>query len=148
MLFEIVNPSDPYTLKTDNFGAACVACLALGGTTYCVKQIDAAPGEAPKEMPLFLLAQDSVDPWFHREFGMGIDAFFEANRPAVADALESVLIGSRRDREEYERALAMIDDPEKRKVWCDEWHDKRRTSMNDIGARAASYAKNLRLIAA
>jgi len=49
--FEIVNPSDPYTIETDDFAAACVATILLGVGKYALDE----KGGEKRQMPLLFL---------------------------------------------------------------------------------------------
>ena len=40
VLYEIINPSDPYTLKADDFKIAAAACLILGDGQYGLESED------------------------------------------------------------------------------------------------------------
>jgi hypothetical protein len=75
------------------------------------------------------------------------------HKAAIADVLDTVMIGSWQDvaeyesalaMAEYESALAMIDDPEKKKAWIARRLDQRRSSLNNIGRRAIKMAEYLR----
>jgi hypothetical protein len=145
MLYEIINPSDPYTIEVEDFDVAAVACVMLGRGTYGFVPIDATGAErnAPS-VPIFFFG--SVGDWFHVTFGVSLsgllDRVLAEKREALATALESVLIGepaqratffatAPTDRAEFEIARAV-------------WHEARRSSMNDIGARAWELACRVR----
>ena len=53
MLFEIMNPSDPYTVVAEDKEIAAVACIVLGTGTYAFKPIDVGDFE----VPLFLFGR-------------------------------------------------------------------------------------------
>ena len=127
MIWEIHNPSDPYTIKSDSFHVAAVAVAMLGGGAY---GIDGTP---------VLLGWDE---WL-KEQKIEVKNFVEAHRREIADALDSVLIGSENARQEAESAIALMP-PEKREAWLAERHERERTSMNDIGAKAKKWAAVLR----
>ena len=109
MKYEITNPSDPYTIEAPTLCIAGAATLLLGEGRYGLE----AEGEG-KGMPIFLFG--GSDEWWAEQCpGQTLQCFFDANLPAIADALGSVTLG----REE-------------------------RSSMNDIGGRAAALAAALR----
>jgi hypothetical protein len=148
VIFEIINPSDQYTLKHDDFAVCCAACLLLGHGKYALTQLDAAADAAPLELPLFLFDGDAAVPWFREKFGAGLGEFIKANLLRIADCLDTVVIGGPETRAAYERGLELIDDPAKRQIWRDEWLDERRSSMNNIGRSATLNANHLRQAAA
>jgi hypothetical protein len=136
MIFDLINMSDQYTFAADDLECAALTTILLGSGQYSAKQIC---GDAT--VPFFMFG--GHDEWFMDNFGRGLEASVALFRGARAceliACLESVVIG---DREEYERTLAMI--PTDKKVeWIAAWNDKRRSSLNDIGARAKRIASAL-----
>ncbi len=86
-VFEIINPSDPYTVETDEFAAACLATIALGYGHYGLKEI----GGEGREMPIFLFG--GHDAWFRKQFGKTLPQLAEvAPRAKIAQCLESVTL--------------------------------------------------------
>jgi hypothetical protein len=136
-LYEIVNPSDAYTVEGER-EAVCVAALLLGEGAYGVS------GEnGTTVMPILCFGGEAaLEAWWEKAFG---HPFKEAPCGAtVAAALESVMIGSRADRARMERVLAAIASPEDRERAKAAWHDERRSSLNDIGRRAVALSKAIR----
>lgn len=142
-LYEIVNPSDPYTLAADDFETACLANILLSEGLYGLDEID-----GNGRMPILGFGgADAADRWWRERFGRSLDdALAAMDRAAVATCLGSVLIGSAKDRKAYEAGLELIDDPAKRKAWHDRWHDDRRSSVNNIGKRAWQLGEQLHLV--
>jgi hypothetical protein len=142
MLYEIINMSDPYTMEAHSLDVAAVACLLLGSGQYALDPFE----EGAERVPMFMFGDP--DPWFQQHFGKPLKqviADVRTNKRAeIADCLDSVLIGKRRDRETYLAALALIDDPAKQQEWRDRWLDDRRSSLNNIGGRAYKIARNFR----
>lgn len=138
MLFKIINPSDPYTLKSERFDIAAIACLILGQGQYALEGID-----TNLETPMFKWAE-----WMESQFNLNIKDdkwlynFLNKgdNRADLIKCFRSVLIN---DREVYETALGLIEKEEDKIRWAEYWHDKHRSSMNNIGARAFNIAKKL-----
>ena len=126
-IYEIANPSDAYTMKCDNFHVAAVAVAILGNGAYGIEGTPVLFG---------------WDDWLTAQ-KINLDTFIPEHREQIALALESVLIGSKGDREEVEATLKRIL-PGQREAWLAERHDKRRSSMNDIGAKAQRMAQALR----
>lgn len=113
-LYEVVNPSDAITFRATIIEAACIADR-LRPAWYFVK--DAETGQEPK-----------VD---------DLEADYEAiwkdadKLASYAEAYRSFMVGSRVERELVEEAVARMSADEA-KAYRSKWHQKRRTSMNDI----------------
>jgi len=142
MLYEIINPSDPYTIEAPSLDVALVACLFLGSGQYGFKPIDGGA----IEIPLFLLG--GHEEYCQEHFGCTLDALItrvtEEKSAELAKCFESCLIGYQQDRSTYKAGLELIDDPAKREQWRDRWLDEGRSSMNNIGGRAYKMAAKLR----
>jgi hypothetical protein len=140
MIYEIVNPSDAYTLETGNYVAACIATLALGNGKYGLTAIGGTEDEG---MPIFFFSDP--DKWLTEKFGKDFNGLLSEIPPnELADVFDSVIIGDANTRKDYLEALALIDDETKKAMWRESWHDRRRSSMNDIGGRARRLAEGLR----
>jgi hypothetical protein len=141
MIYEIINPSDPYTLESDDFAVACLATLLIGEGRFALHAV----GDQQQRMPIFLFG--NPDGWLIQTFGKSLETFLEQTPPeALAACLDSVLIGSPQDRQTYQEGLALIDDPAKKKQWRDTWHDQHRSSMNDIGRWAHKLAERFQSV--
>ncbi|MBU8921237.1 MAG: hypothetical protein KOO63_05410 [Bacteroidales bacterium] len=139
MVLEIINPSDSYTMETDDKAAACAAVSLLGSGQYGLK--DLANGEDILPVLIFCQDEDHFNEIFKKYAGMGLNEVMETRREQVAEALESVLIG---DRAAYEDAIKGITDDTERAAFAEKWHAEKRTSLNDIGGRAKDIAAALR----
>lgn len=135
MIAEIINPSDPYTLETDNFLAAAVGIALVGNGKLGLSC------ENPKLRTPILFGWDQ---WFKDQGIDDLGKWLEAHSAEVADALDSVMIGNIGDRALFLDALEAIDDPVKREAFRAKQHDKKRSSMNDIGAACWKTAAALR----
>ena len=72
--------------------------------------------------------------------GVTLSDVVENRLPAIRDAMASVMIGGFGSRVECEAALRRIPE-DQHEAFLAERHDMKRSSMNDIGARAASLVK-------
>lgn len=146
MLFEIINPSDPYTIEAPDMKIAAAACVLLGNGQYAFRPLE---GEGAVEVPLFLFG--GHDEWFKEQFGAGTDAvltdIMENRRAALADCLDSTTYGSAADRREFEHLTEHCAPAERQKLRI-ERNNNRRGSLNDIAGRAHRYAKNFRAASA
>lgn len=122
MIYEIINPSDPYTIEGE-FKTCCVATVILGEGAYGL--------DGTESMPIFLISD--ADEWFRQAFSATLEDVLQSTPPAeLAACLDSVLCCSAKER----RALA----GEERLAF----HDARRSSQNDIGRRAWALAERVR----
>ena len=133
-VFEIVNPSDPYTLRGER-DVARAACLLLGKGYFALRD---AAGELV--LPLFVLG-NSFEEWAKEE-GFDLPGILKDRAMEVVATLDSVLIGGFRERREVEAATARMA-PGDAEAWLAERHEARRSSLNDIGARAKALARRI-----
>jgi len=138
-LWELINPSDPYTFEATTHEVAALVVIALGSGKCGGREI-VEDGDG-LEVPIMFFG--GVE-WYTKTFGRSIKEGVEALRPQIADSLDSLLIGSAEDRERMERVLAAITSDDDRAAARAAWHDDRRSSLNDFGAWAAELSKSLR----
>jgi len=132
-VFEIANPSDAYTIV----GEYKVAVLAV---TF----LSEAYGVTDKEgKTTGMFAFGGLDEWMKANEITDIGQYVNSNRQAFIEAFDSVLIGGFADRVEIEAALALIP-KEKHEEFLVKRHDRKRSSINDIGKKAKIYAERLR----
>jgi len=114
MKFEIINPSDPYTMDAPDMEVAAVAVSFLGDGKYPLKGIGEDVGQ---DVPPFLFG--GHDEWFVAKFGMNFEDtaghVMNHRNDELAQAFDSVTL--QRDN---------------------------RSSMNDIGGRAKALAQAVR----
>lgn len=133
MILEIINPSDKYTIESEDWDVACVTGLILGKGQYGLREID-----GDHEMPLFLFG--GLEEWVEEEFGKPLEDFMASvDKIEIANCLNGILIG---DRGDYMHGLGDKTGDEASAFW-EEWHDRKRSSLNDIGAYARNYAAKL-----
>jgi len=128
VIYEIANLSDAYTMRCEDFLVAAVAVAILGNGAYGIEGTPVLFG---------------WDDWFKKK-EINLGEFIPKHRLQIAEALESVLIGDKAARTEVEMTLKRISEAE-HEAWLAERHDKRRSSMNDIGAEAKRLASQMRI---
>ena len=137
-VYEIINPSDPYTIEGDDFAVVCLAVAILGQGAYGLKTTD-----DDDDMPILLFGM--ADDWFPEKLGKTFEELLnETPHAAIADCLDSVLLCSLWERKAYNDALAIIEDADKRQALREQWLEERRSSLNDIGGRAYALARGIR----
>lgn len=141
MLFEVINPSDPYLFEAPELEIAALAVCLVGNGRYAAQEVD---GEA--NVPLFLLG--GHDEWFQAQFGRTFEQSLDYCRheklAALVACLESFFYGTPELAKMYHKGLELLEDPVKQVQWKTEWKETHRSSMNDIGARAWAYAARLK----
>lgn len=137
MLYEIINPSDKYTIECPDLEIAFIACVILGEGQYAFDPI--GDGE---RVPLFLFGP--ADQWCQEHFQKTVGEVFghvmTTRKAELADALDSVVVS---DRQEFLRLTAGLTRPAFEAERA-RWHNDQRTSMNDIGGRAYKLAAQFR----
>jgi len=134
VLFELINPSDPYTFRAPSIEVAgAVACLlSTGFGARCLDE-----GHEDEQTPVLF----GWNEWLE---GRGINQdWIESHKAEIADAFDSFLIGKANERADVESMLALIPE-DKQAQWRAERQDRHRTSLNQIGERAYQLAKRLR----
>jgi len=131
MICEIINPSDPYTLETDDFLCAAVAIGILGGG-----KLGLECGE--QATPVMF----GWDEWL-ASYIQDFSEYCNANSGRMADILDSVMIGGVKERAEVDDARRKMS-PGDFESWFSNRHDARRSSLNDIGKAAKELAARLR----
>jgi hypothetical protein len=140
--WELINPSDKYTLQAHDFTTAAATCLILGEGRYGLDPQTDEDGNAEQpRCPLFLFG--GADDFIAEHFGGDLGAWLGGHRLAVADCLDSLLLGGFGRRADYDAATKAIDDPVKLAAFRESWQGK-RSSMNDIGSWAHDYAQRMR----
>lgn len=135
MLYEIINPSDAYGIEGD-FLPCAVAVLMLGTGQYGLKPFEQA--DNAEEMPLMVFG--GADRWLEEHGITDLNTYIRDNRIALAEVLDTVVI----DPSSYSLAKSCLPDGADMSKFREQWHDKHRTSMNDIGGRARVYSEYLR----
>lgn len=143
MRYEIINPSDPYTFDAPSHETATLAILIMGEGQLAAEPLDA---HSPEEVvPLLLFG--TVKEYCLKRFGVEPNELLKralddpARREGLADALDSVLIGRPEDRAAFETKHPT---PGARRAARIEYHDRKRSSMNDIARYAWQVAQTIR----
>ena len=145
-IYEIINPSDPYTIKGSDEALVCVATFYLGDGAWGLRELDKDGSDVEGDMtlPIFRFGGDWKS-WFLDTHKIAdVEGYIKKNAGKLADCLETVLIGSPRARTALEAMLAAISDEKERKKAHDAYADKMRSSLNDIGSCAQDCVKLFR----
>jgi hypothetical protein len=139
MLFEIINPSDPYTIEANSLEIAAVACCILGEGKYALAELS---GDKSGNVPMFMFG--GQDDWFMKQFGRTFEQSCNYASQECTDelccCLASVMIGGADNRRAAEELLKRTGTPQTYLAALYEMHDAKRTSMNDIGRTAWGMA--------
>lgn len=139
-VYEITNPNDPYTIRGADKAALCVAILILGEGKYGL-----ADEQGETLMPILAFGGDPINWLLENMDILNLESYLDKNGGLLADCLDSVIIGSFEERREIEKKLTTAKCEEDREQILREWHDKRRTSMNDIGDTARKVTEIFRM---
>jgi hypothetical protein len=150
-VYQLINPSDPYTMRARDHQTAVIALLFLSHWHIGGEPID-PPEPEGLHTPFypFGLSDDALGPELDRQgIPEGLNAWMgsQENLHALADALDSVLYGHSNDRSLFEAAVEAITDPSMAAALKAK-HQDQRSSMNDIGGRAVRLADTFRAEAA
>jgi hypothetical protein len=137
-VYEIINPSDHYTIVGD-LDVCAVAVLLLGSGQYGIGPADEGADDQSTP-PILFPDPETLDGWFVDHYGRTVEQTLNAKGEEIAKALDTVLIG---DRNLLETLLMAVNEREHGAL-RDAWHDKHRSSMNNIGARAMEVAQAIR----
>lgn len=140
MLYNIINPSDPYTIEASSLDVAAMSAILLGQGNYGFKSLDGS-----ESIPEF--AFGGGDDWSQKHFEEDLmemsNRVMDTKLGEVADCLDSVLYGDKEDRVEFLAATKDMDRPNFEATRILRQQDK-CSSMNDIGDRAYRMAAKLR----
>ena len=132
-LYELINPSDPYTFYAPSVEIAGAAVVLLSSNYGATPVGD----DGAESTPVIF----GWDDWLKKK---GIDEhWIKVNRLEIADALDSFLIGETDKRADVELMLEMLPE-DKREEWKNKRQDRHRTSMCQIGEGAYKMAEQLR----
>lgn len=131
-LYELINPSDPYTFYAPSVEIAGLAAAMLSPS------FGASPADGEGESSPVMFGWNE---WMKQK---GInEQWVEANKLEIADALDSFLIGKAERRADLESMLELLAD-DKKQEWIDKRQERNRTSLNKIGETAYKLAEQLR----
>ncbi len=132
MIYEIINPSDPYTFEAENDRDAIVVVAVLGGGMYGAARQD---GEKVNGGLYFGHESGDAEAAFVADIGKPLGEYLTERATALRAAFDSVLIGSFADRDGWVDSVSKMS-PEDAAKYTIERHDRKRSSMNDIGKAA------------
>ncbi len=137
MLYELINPSDPYTFEVKDRETAALAVFLLSTSygAHCLTE-----NREDNDVPIFLFG--GAKEWYCDTFKRAPDEGLEDLKDDVRECLKSFVYGHESDRQTYQLAIDSITDEEKKVEFIKHWHDK-HSSMNDIGDVAFKIALKL-----
>lgn len=144
MIYEIINPSDPYTCIAEEPKVAMAAVIMLGDGRLGLED---ESGKSHGTIFLFMNKKQTEAKLKELFGGKSLSEFFKENNLAIADCLDSVMSFGIESRRAFDEAMKRIPDEKSRKEYKESLHDKNRTSMNDFGSYAWKLAKSFRAIA-
>lgn len=151
-LWDLINPSDAVTFKAPDLQIALFVTVAISNGQYGAQEITDNEHEGLK-VPLFLFGGvEAINEFCQENWNLDweqVEATVIADRSdELCTAFDSFIYGNLGDRKLIEELLAALPDDEARKARLAEWNEERRSSMNNIVARADSLCKAVRKIRA
>ncbi len=137
MLYELINPSDPYTFEAKDRETAALAVFLLS-TSYGAHCLTEEREE--DDVPVFLFGGSKE--WYLDTFKRTPDEGLAVLKEDVRECLNSFVLGNEHDRQIYQLAIDGITDEKKKVEFIKHWHDK-HSSLNDIGDVAFKIALRL-----
>jgi len=140
-LFHLINMSDRYYFEAPDVKIAALVVLLSAGTSCGAEEVVNKTNSTP--------ILSGWEPWLKEQgivkndFKTDFDAYIQSRKQELIDSLESVLIGNLDFRQVYKDATKSMS-REELIAYRDTWHDKKRSSLNDIGGRAYATASKLR----
>ena len=119
MLLNIVNPSDDYTIECPDIEIAAVIAVLMDGK-YPLGNVDGS-----ECVPLLMFGVEKFKD--EKLGGKEIADIFKTRRIEVANALDSIVIGTPAKRELYMSILSMLPD-DKKESFKNQWHDPQTRS--------------------
>lgn len=133
-IYELINPSDPYTFLAESHEVAALTVFLLS-TAYGAESED-----KNCDVPVFLFGGSRE--WYMEKFKRTPDEGLSCLKEEVGNALLSFVFGGFLDRRRYEAALSAITDESRKEEFINAWNND-RTSMNDIGTYAHETGRRL-----
>lgn len=131
-LWELINPSDPYTFRAPDVRVAGVVACMLS-PSYGAKLVN-----GDERSPMMI----GWDQWCVKHV---IDeVWIESHTHEIVEAFDSFLIGAVEDRAAADAFIAEFQTPIDARNWKLERQDLLRTSLSAIGEAAYSYADKMR----
>ena len=138
-LWELSNPSDPYTFYAPDMEVAALICLYQGGQVGA--QLITAESTDAVHTPFFMLG--GAEEWFQANYNRSPQESFAARQKECGEAMCSMVVGSPKARQEYESKVASFskDETDRCEMFKAGWHDSHRTGMNDFGEYYRSHGE-------
>jgi len=135
MIHNLINMSDPYTFETEDLPALTAAVFILGEGRYATESED-----TDFSVPITAFGGENGVTFFKRKFEQDFTDYIHNSPLDIAQCLDSLCLGKASDRDTYFGELKKLDNDEAKKAFTEKWYDKRQSSMNSIGQKAASIA--------
>ncbi len=137
MLYELINPSDPYTFEAKDRETAALAVflLSTGYGAHCLTE-----ERVDSDVPVFIFG--GWREWYIDTFKRTPEEGLESLKEDVRACLNSFVYGHESDRQTYQLAIDGITNTEKRIEFIKHWQNK-HSSLNNIGDIAFKVAMKL-----
>ncbi len=138
IIYELINPHDPYTFEAPDAQVAALLCLLLGGGAYGA---DPDTDKEEDRWGLHIFSKgDDVEAEFQERWKMSIDTSMRTRKVELAAALRSFMIAGRAERAGIKAAMEACPTQEARDAFVATYEDKKRSSLTELAGRARDLA--------
>lgn len=138
--YEIINPSDKVIVSCDDDTVAAAVVLLLGRGRYGLRRCD---GSDNKQVTLPIFLMGGSDEWLEAKGILDFGVYLDDHKDQAIACLESAFYGDLAELEALDAALSLLDSTS-RFAAMQRYNDRKRNSMNDIGAACREIAQMLR----
>lgn len=137
VLYELINPSDPYTYYAKNDKVAVFVAIYLGEGMYGAKNL-----KTKEVVGGFLIGVKNEDlkDEIIRLFKVPMTDFMMENKKEISIAFSTLLVGDDEDRKTLKNNLKNIDE-DKIEFFIDKYKEEKQSSLNDIQKYAEQSKK-------
>lgn len=139
-LYEVVNPSDGITFRTDDVKIAIALTAMLGGGKYGLED---EKGKQDYPTLFLFMSKEQIDeklkPYFNNVDEMF--SYVDGHLKEMVEAIDSLAVADIAKRIDYEKALEHITDETEKQKYKDWFNDEHTSSLNNIYGYAQSLRK-------
>lgn len=139
MLYDIINPSDAATFHAPDQQIAALTMFLLSNGTFGA---DAVGADGEDNVPIFVMG--GALEWWDTHFDLSIPDTIAKRSSELADALDSIILGSAQARKSYDEKCSSLQEGDEIATFHKSWQDKHRSSMNNFTESGTQIAANIR----
>jgi hypothetical protein len=141
-LYELVNPTDRITFRTDVPQVAALLTLLIGRGMFAADPIN-EDGTSREGFGVPILIND-IEKWWDQNFDEPLEGAGDRRLPELRDGFRSVCVGPVALRPGFDTSMALLtDDKEARDAFVLSWENQYGTSMARIMSRSQAAADRI-----